>query len=255
MTTYPTGGSREQHYPSDRAKPLVSIVIVTLNAEACLRTCLLSIINQQYKNIELLVFDGLSTDSTLEIIKEYDTHISYWQSRPDQGIYDAMNKAIQKASGDWIYFIGADDKLLSGFSELAAQLKNRNTLYYGMCEPLGILFTGKYSRYKLSKYGMNQQALLYPTAVLKGKGYDTRYRVYADYAINIEIWGNESIPKKYYPIVIAEYNMTGFSSYAKDEFFKADKPSLVRKHLGWLTYIRYLYKRNRELRKPESTFF
>lgn len=255
MSIHKKGGSREAHYPSDPAKPLVSIVIVTLNAEAHLRTCLLSIINQRYKNIELLVFDGLSTDSTLEIIEEHDTYISYWQSTPDQGIYDAMNKAIQKATGDWIYFLGADDTLLDGFSELASHLKSKNTLYYGMCEPLGILFTGKYSRYKLSKYGMNQQALLYPTSVLKEKGYDTRYRVYADYAINIEIWGNDSIPKKYFPIIIAEYNMTGFSSYADDPLFKADKPSLVRRHLGWLTYIRYLYKRNRELRKPGSTFF
>jgi len=255
MLIHQQGGSRKDHYPSDPAKPLISIILVTLNAEAYLRTCLLSIINQQYRNIELLVFDGVSTDSTLEIIKEKDTHISYWQSSPDQGIYDAMNKGIQQATGDWIYFIGADDKLLDGFSELAAQLKNKNTLYYGMCEPLGILFTGKYSRYKLSKYGMNQQALLYPATTLKEKGYDTRYRVYADYAINIEIWGNNSIPKKYFPIVIAEYNMNGFSSYADDQLFKADKPSLVRQHLGWFTYIRYLYKRNRELRKPGSTFF
>lgn len=255
MLTYQTGGSREKYYPSDPAKPLISIIIVTLNAEAHLRTCLHSIINQQYKNIELLVFDGLSADLTLEIIKEHDRHISYWQSHKDQGIYDAMNKAIQHATGDWIYFIGADDKLLDGFSQLALRLKNKNTLYYGMCEPVGILFTGKYTKYKLSKYVMNQQALIYPAATLKKKGYDTRYSVYADYAINIEIWGNKAISKKYYPIIIAEYNMSGFSSYAEDHAFKADKPSLVRKHLGWFTYIRYLYKRNRELKKPGSTFF
>lgn len=255
MLIYSKGGSREDHYPSDPAKPLISIIIVTLNAEAYLRTCLLSIINQQYKNIELLIFDGLSTDSTLEIIKEHDRHISYWKSSPDHGIYDAMNKAIQHATGDWIYFLGADDKLLPGFSELAVQLKDKSKLYYGMCEPLGILFTGKYSKYKLSKYGMNQQALLYPAAFLKEKGYDTKYPVYADYALNMEIWGNKNIPKKYFPIVIAEYNMNGFSSYANDQLFKIDKPSLVRKYLGWFTYIRYLYKKNRELKKSGSTFF
>lgn len=255
MDIFKSGGARATHYPSDKTRPVISVIVVTLNAEAYLRECLLSIVNQEYQNIELLIFDGGSTDSTLQIIGAFEKHISYWKSGPDEGIYDAMNMAIKKAKGDWLYFLGADDKLLKGFSILATKLKDKNAIYYGMCEPLGILFTGKYSQYKLSKYNMNQQAILYPASVFENTGYDSKYNVYADYALNIRLWGTKAIKKKYYPIVIAEYNMNGFSSIAEDRAFKVDKPRLIREHFSWLTYLRYLYKKHRESRKSGSTFF
>lgn len=255
MEIYRSGGTRELHYPADGTRPLISIIIVTLNAEAYLRDCLLSILEQEYQNIELIVFDGGSTDSTLSIIEEFEEYITYWQSGPDEGIYDAMNMAIKHAKGDWLYFLGADDKLLRGFSELARKIKDKNTLYYGMCEPLGILFTGKYDQYKLSKYNMNHQALLYPATLLREIGYDTRYKVYADYEVNIRVWGNKNIKKKYFPIVIAEYNMNGYSSLANDPGFKADKAALIRRHFCWFTYLRYLLKKRRESRKRGSAFF
>lgn len=255
MEIYRSGGARETHYPADSTKPLISVIIVTLNAEAYLRDCLLSIVGQEYQNIELLVFDGGSSDATLTIIEEFENYITYWRSGPDKGIYDAMNMAIKHAKGDWLYFLGADDKLLQGFSELAGKVKNKNTLYYGMCEPLGILFTGKYDQYKLSKYNMNHQALLYPTTVLKKTGYQTKYKVYADYEVNIRVWGDRKIKKQYYPIVIAEYNMNGYSSLANDPEFKTDKAELIRQHFSWFTYLRYRFKKQRESRKPGSSFF
>ena len=111
--------------------PLVSIVVVTLNAEEHIEDCLRSIVNQACQNLEVIVFDGGSQDRTIEILKKYDSTISYWQSEPDKGIYDAMNKAVDLARGQWFYFLGADDRLLPGFSELAYKLVAPNTVYYG----------------------------------------------------------------------------------------------------------------------------
>jgi glycosyltransferase involved in cell wall biosynthesis len=90
----------------------ISIITATYNAEKTLEKSILSILNQSYKNIEYILIDGGSTDFTLEIIQEHKGKIDYYLSEPDKGIYDAWNKGLDNASGDWIVFIGADDFLL-----------------------------------------------------------------------------------------------------------------------------------------------
>ena len=87
----------------------VTVVTVTFNAEDCIEDTILSVINQSYKNIEYIVVDGLSTDGTLDVVRRYADRIDTWMSEKDLGIYDAMNKAIDIASGDWIVFMNAGD--------------------------------------------------------------------------------------------------------------------------------------------------
>ena len=89
--------------------PLISIITAVLNGDKTLERTIQSVIDQDYKNIEYIIIDGGSTDGTLDIIKKYDHAIDYWMSEPDEGIYDAFNKGIQISSGEWIYFLGADD--------------------------------------------------------------------------------------------------------------------------------------------------
>lgn len=92
-----------------KAFPLVSVVTVTFNAQKHLEQSLDSILNQTYPNVELIVIDGGSIDGTIEILKQRDQKIDFWQSEPDAGIYDAMNKGISLARGRWIAFKNADD--------------------------------------------------------------------------------------------------------------------------------------------------
>jgi len=87
----------------------VTIVTVVYNAHDLMEDTLLSVIQQTYLNIEYIVIDGGSTDGTVEIIKKYENHISHWVSEPDEGLYDAMNKAINLATGKWINFMNAGD--------------------------------------------------------------------------------------------------------------------------------------------------
>jgi glycosyltransferase involved in cell wall biosynthesis len=91
-------------------QPLVSIIISVLNGGEYIERALESIINQSYRNIEIVVIDGGSTDATLDIVNRYRHLIHYCISEPDDGIYNAWNKGVKIATGDWIAFLGSDDE-------------------------------------------------------------------------------------------------------------------------------------------------
>lgn len=90
-------------------KPKVTVVTVCYNAAETIEKTILSVIGQTYDNTEYLIIDGGSKDETLAVIKKYEKNISKWISEPDKGIYDAMNKAIKMATGEWINFMNAGD--------------------------------------------------------------------------------------------------------------------------------------------------
>lgn len=90
----------------------ITIITATYNAETVLENLIRSIVPQKKKEIEFVIIDGGSKDKTIEIIQKYGDFIDFWVSEPDQGIYDAWNKGIQAATGEWIMFVGADDELL-----------------------------------------------------------------------------------------------------------------------------------------------
>lgn len=94
---------------SDGYCPTISIITVTYNAEEQLQKTVNSVINQTYKNIEFIIIDGASTDNTIEILKKFNNSIDYWVSEPDSGIYDAMNKGLTAATGDYVQFLNAGD--------------------------------------------------------------------------------------------------------------------------------------------------
>lgn len=236
-------------------KPLVSIIIVTFNAANYLKKCLDSIFERKSEGIELVIKDGGSTDDTLKILAAYKNRVAYFESSKDAGIYDAMNLAVKHARGKWIYFLGADDRVLEGFDAMCSKLKHENTIYYGDCVTDNGFFGGKFSSYKLTKAFMCQQAIFYPAKVFKKYSYDTRFPVYADLALNIKCWGDKEIEKQYYAITIAWYNLTGFSSVPKDDLFKREKQILIKENMSRLVYLRFLYKRWKEQRKPGSDFY
>ena len=89
--------------------PLVSIIVAVKNGEKTIQRCIDSISQQTHNKKELIIIDGNSDDTTLEIIKQNVAHISYWESKKDKGVYHAWNKALDHANGEWICFLGADD--------------------------------------------------------------------------------------------------------------------------------------------------
>lgn len=91
--------------------PKISVITVVLNRQHDIRFTLESVVHQSYSNVEYIVIDGQSKDGTLEIIAEYQSKIAFFSSEKDLGIYDAMNKGLQKATGDYVLFINGGDAL------------------------------------------------------------------------------------------------------------------------------------------------
>jgi len=108
------GGRRPGTAASTRTAsqgPLVSVITSVLDGEAYLENTIQSVARQSYPNVEHIVVDGGSTDGTLSILRAHSDALEYWVSEPDNGIYDAWNKGLAAARGDWIAFVGADDVL------------------------------------------------------------------------------------------------------------------------------------------------
>lgn len=113
-------------------QPLISIITVTYNAENHLGTTIKSIASQTYKNIEYIVVDGDSKDSTLNIIKQNRSIIDKWISEPDKGLYDAMNKGLIMATGDYVWFMNAGDLIYAPdtITNILSEITDAD-VYYG----------------------------------------------------------------------------------------------------------------------------
>ena len=94
-----------------KTKPVITIITVVLNDEQNIEKTILSVLNQNYKNVEYVIIDGGSTDNTIKIIEKYNQEIAFWKSEKDDGLYDAFNKGLEKATGDLIGFVNSGDLL------------------------------------------------------------------------------------------------------------------------------------------------
>ena len=104
----------------DQGSPLFSVIIACLNAQEHIAEALRSVADQRYESFELVVVDGGSTDATLDIIRGFEAELDgrmRWTSGPDNGLYDAMNKGLSTATGRYVQFLGADDRLAYGALE------------------------------------------------------------------------------------------------------------------------------------------
>ena len=115
--------------------PLITVVTVVYNGAATLEQTILSVVNQTYDNVEYIIIDGASTDCTLDIVKKYEDKIDFWQSEPDKGIYDAMNKGIGLATGEYVALLNSGDWYENNTIETVVNRIIKNPMvdiYYGM---------------------------------------------------------------------------------------------------------------------------
>lgn len=125
--------------PNSPNKPKLSIITVVYNSKDLIEDTINSIASQTYDNIEYIVVDGASVDGTLDIIKRNSAKISRWVSSPDKGLYDAMNKGLELATGEYVWFINSGDLIYS--KETASKIMDRDEkpadIYYGETEIIG----------------------------------------------------------------------------------------------------------------------
>lgn len=113
-------------------QPFVSIITVVFNGELTLERTILSIMALEYDALEYIVVDGDSSDGTKDIIKRYSKSISRWISEPDKGLYDAMNKGLAIAKGDYVWFLNAGDEVARpGLLKHIFDLCSDADVYYG----------------------------------------------------------------------------------------------------------------------------
>lgn len=164
---------------------LLSVVTVTWNAASTLEACIDSVVRLKASDIEFVVIDGASTDGTLEILERRSANIDHWLSEPDQGIYDAMNKALDRATGEYVLFLGADDELLH---------VPREELSQGSDLVLGDVDCGAFRFKHLRPESALRERLRYRNAVhpqgacyrRSSLRYSLEYRRCSDYLFNLE---------------------------------------------------------------------
>lgn len=213
---------------------LLSIIIPTYNSEKTITQTLSSIFKQKYEDhkVEVLIVDGLSTDGTLKIIESFGSLVTRIISERDSGIYDAMNKGVDAANGRFCYFIGAGDILIDGvLQHILPQLEEFNGFLYGnVIRTKGnVIYDGEFSVLKIFRRNICHQAIFYPSNELKKYHYDLKYRVLADYNLNLLLFSRRDLKKKYVNINIAYYDdlSQGFSSKNTDQYFIDDYPNII----------------------------
>ena len=217
--------------------PRISVVTVCYNAVNTIDNTILSVINQTYSNIEYIIIDGASTDGTVDIINKYRDKISIFVSEPDKGIYDAMNKGIRLALGDYIYFLNAGD-ILFGVDVLRtiANYLDGKSVYYGDAYTRGSLGEiksfriGPFSKYRLARTNICHQTIFYPTDCISKEFYNLDYRLLADYVMNMYLWRKAKFFYVNIPIIV--YEGGGVSEFEIDETFKKNRRRLILKCLG-----------------------
>ncbi len=169
-------------------KPIITIVTVTYNAENQLEETIRSIIGQSYDKIDYILVDGASTDGTGNIIKKYNHKIDQLVIEPDNGIYDAMNKAIDLAKGDWIIFINAGDRFCS--TDVLKKVFNINIppeidFIYGDYIWEGIngqsIVKSKPLKDMWRKISFSHQSLFSRTRIMKSRKFSTKLKIVSDY--------------------------------------------------------------------------
>ncbi|WP_308765558.1 glycosyltransferase family 2 protein [uncultured Bacteroides sp.] len=174
--------------------PKISVITVCYNASTTIQETIESVLGQDYSDYEYIIIDGKSSDNTLEVINTYKSNAIKLISEPDSGVYDAMNKGLKIASGDWIYYLNAGDVLCSDsiFTKVSFYFKNDIDVIYG-----NIILKYK-NKSTLAKplsldYFPIQFPIFHPgtfvrSGVIKGYGFDLSYKIAADYNLFYKLY-------------------------------------------------------------------
>lgn len=206
-------------------QPLISLVTVCYNAAPLIKDTLQSAVSQTYRNIELVIIDGGSTDDTVAQARAFGDYTGTLVSEPDKGIYDAMNKGIGAAKGEWIYFLNAGDSFcdnrvledifgqrnLEGIDLIYARIQTVN-------EPTGINYiAGEQASFPdfYFRYPLHHQATFTRKSAFADIGlYDTSLRINADNKWQMTFFRRHQHKALFIDRVVAFYDIQG-ASYHK----------------------------------------
>lgn len=200
----------------------ITVITVCFNAANTLEKTIQSVKEQTYSDIEYIIIDGKSTDTTIDIIKQYEKSVTRWISEPDKGVFDAMNKGLSLSTGDYVIFMNAGDcfaeidVIENAVNYIASN--NEVDVYHGDIyrdnkSAQNIWKDIPFYLNKKKMKGMNicHQAIFTKLSTAKKYFFDTSYKVSADYNMMMQIFNNGG-SFKYIPLNIAIYDTTGIST-------------------------------------------
>lgn len=209
-----------------QSDPLISVITVCYNSAATLARALQSVADQDWSRVEHIVIDGASTDGTLAIIERFRARLSRVVSEPDQGIYEAMNKGLDRASGDIVCFLNADDQYAHSqvLSQVAAQMFefNLDALIGDVGFFRGVNTDRMVRRYRSDRFRPSRlawgwmpahPALFLSKAVVQRVGrFRTDYRIAGDFEYIVRAFHNHALHYRHLPEVLVRMQIGGVST-------------------------------------------
>jgi len=204
----------------------ISVITVVHNNCRYIETCIQSVINQDYENIEYIIVDGGSTDGTVDVIKKYDEKIDLWISEPDGGIYDALNKGINMSRGDIIGFLHSDDlyidchvisNIVNEFIEHEVDSVYADLVYVERKNIRKVVRYYDSSAFQVSKFAYGWMPA-HPTCFIKKEIYQkyglfkTDFVIAADYELLTRFYGKHGVSHHYLPKVVIKMRSGGLST-------------------------------------------
>ena len=200
----------------------ITILTATLNSEKTLEQTISSVVAQDYKDIEYIIIDGNSTDNTIKIIKKYERYGVKWISEPDDGLYDALNKGIEMATGDYFMVLGSDDSLYSkdSISKVVANLEPDTDVLSATV----IVVDDKSKKcYKLYNHHASDnkkffgemiphQGMIVKTSFGKKYQFDKKYKIAADFKFFLQCYYCDNIKFKFIDEPVTFYSSNGLSA-------------------------------------------
>lgn len=234
------------------AAPRVTIVTVVYNGKEHLETCIQSVLEQTYDDVEYIVIDGGSTDGTIDLIRRYEDSIDTWLSEPDDGVYDAMNKGIERATGDMIGLVNADDYLEPNAAQIVAEAyrESPESILAGAMNR--VLEDG--TTYVLRKHlnqdhfektvvhtmPINHPATFVPASVYRDIGtFDTQFDILGDYDFVCRAYA-AGVPFRFVDRVLSNMRVGGLSSGMSNAVKRTVERYQVRKKVGMVGPVRNL---------------
>ncbi|MGN0001919.1 MAG: glycosyltransferase family 2 protein [Sphingobacterium composti] len=220
--------------------PTISIITIVYNNVRDIEHTILSVINQTYSNIEYIVIDGASTDGTLDIIQQYRGSIDVLVSEKDSGIYDAMNKGLAKATGDYVLFLNSGDELFDNNTiQIIVEKGNNADIIYGetklVDEKRNVIGDRRHKApvhfdWKSFQYGMNvcHQAIYVKREI--AQPYDLQYKLSADVDWVIRA-AKKAKSTQNVNCYVARYLVGGMSQKRHKQSLK-ERYAIFKKHYG-----------------------
>lgn len=221
----------------------VSVITINYNNKAGLLKTVKSVISQSYPDFEYIIIDGGSTDGSLEVVREYSDKIDYWSSEPDEGIYNAMNKGIVKANGEYLIFMNSGDSFHS------PDVLSRIFPLYNEDIITGEFIKGQLSypwkhlrptvtMLDLFKGTFNHQSTFIKRSLFNQHPYDEQLRIVSDWKFFVEALVFRNCSFRNTDVIIAHYDDTGMSANQKDLYF-AEREHVLKELLPERIYTDY----------------